>query len=571
MADSAANPPARVDRPRAFWLLCALLAGTFVLPKIFMHESGNTADLDTGIYSNLAWGLVNGQGWYGSVLGRNNMGEHFSPIIALLSPFYLAWPTAHVLMVAQGLAAAAAVALVLWLLDRFMVDRGVAARAVPLVAYRWRAGACGLMLFVALLYRPMLAAWSFQFQPIVLGMPLVVAAIAAMHLGRDRRRDGRPGARRADVWLAVWVALLLTTRESAVLSVLGLGLYAGLVLRRWRLMLLLAAAAGVAAVFIFKVSMPYFREAGADWNHARRLGWDADWEGKRAYLQVLVLGAALLPLIGRRALATTLAAVPGVLLNVAVDYEWQYALTAHYDAQTSAFLLVAAAHGLAAVAAFVSRLRVNETARRAVAGVAVIAVGWTAIEYGGATPFERAWEWRPTGKARRYVREARYYNRGEYANALLAATKPIGPQVCHRPDYKTLRSYQIPTLKPGQLILAAPPHLGSKERRRAEEFGQLELVRDGTLVAAYRWLGPHPSEVTAMRDAQESMDDLKHAIRRTRDELAQKPSHDGLQRKLRGQEERLVGKTRRFREAREIVRDLGLMPVPRSRTGSLPG
>src|SRR5687768_5593132 len=89
-----------------------------------MHAGARTTDLDTGNYSNYAWGILHGRGFYGSVLGRHHLGEHFSPIMALVAPLYLIRPTAYNLMVLQGLAVAVGVMLAVWLSTRRIEQEG---------------------------------------------------------------------------------------------------------------------------------------------------------------------------------------------------------------------------------------------------------------------------------------------------------------------------------------------------------------------------------------------------------------------------------------------------------------
>ena len=57
----------------------------FAGPKVLQHMSGNTADLDTGNYHHLAWAILHGDAFASSILGRHHLGEHCSPVMALVS------------------------------------------------------------------------------------------------------------------------------------------------------------------------------------------------------------------------------------------------------------------------------------------------------------------------------------------------------------------------------------------------------------------------------------------------------------------------------------------------------
>jgi uncharacterized membrane protein len=84
----------------------AVLAALFVSLKVVEHVGFETTDFDTGIYSNVAWNISHGRGYYSSVLERNHLGEHFSPIVAIFAPLYRIHATALTLLVSQALAVA---------------------------------------------------------------------------------------------------------------------------------------------------------------------------------------------------------------------------------------------------------------------------------------------------------------------------------------------------------------------------------------------------------------------------------------------------------------------------------
>src|SRR5688500_3399374 len=307
-AHNSAPADGLAQAPPADAALCVTAAAIFVLsliPKLFQHAGAHTGDLDTGIYSNLAWALTHGEGFTGSVLGRHHLGEHVSPIMLLVAPLYLLWPSAYVLMIIQAGAVALAVVLALRLADIELRRAGVVEESWgDAAAPRARFAACALLIVLFMIYPPLLATLQAQFQPIELGMPMVVGAVMLMHA----RRDG---------WLALVTLLLLTTRESAPLSIAGLAIYAAVALRRWKLAIVLLLVAGAWAALSMGVLMPAFRTHGR-WAHVRHLGpWEM-WDLKGKYLTAMLLGLGPLPFLGRRALAAAAAGVPGILLNLAV-------------------------------------------------------------------------------------------------------------------------------------------------------------------------------------------------------------------------------------------------------------
>ena len=88
--------------------------------------------------------------------GFNILGDHFSPIIMLLAPFYWLWPSAKMLMVAQALLFAGSVFFVGWYALR---------RGMGLAAYLAEAA-------FALSYG-VLSAMVFDFHEIAFGLPMV--------------------------------------------------------------------------------------------------------------------------------------------------------------------------------------------------------------------------------------------------------------------------------------------------------------------------------------------------------------------------------------------------------------
>src|SRR4051812_16208407 len=101
-----------------------------ILAKLLQPLFFRVHIFDTGIYGNLLWNLAHGRGYYSSVLERNHLGEHFSPIMALLVPFcYLLHPV-YVLMAAQGICIAATMVLLLAIMHDVLKELGEFPRRV---------------------------------------------------------------------------------------------------------------------------------------------------------------------------------------------------------------------------------------------------------------------------------------------------------------------------------------------------------------------------------------------------------------------------------------------------------
>jgi hypothetical protein len=461
----------------AFAIIAALVVvALLIVPKILQNEAGHTGDLDTGNYSNLAWAIFHGEGFRGSVLGRHHLGEHFSPIMLLIAPIYLVVQSADVLMTVQALAVASGIIACAWLLrpNRFAI----------------------VTFIVLCLFHPaVLATWRTQFQPIELGLPLVLLALIAIE-------------RRSNTWLIVWTVLLLMTRESAPLSVLGLSIYAAIT-RRFKLGAILAVAAGIWFAITMFVLMPYFR-GSEHWVHAKYFGPWAQWDKKALYLFVLLAGFGFLPLLGRKALAATMGAIPGVILNLVVDRETQYTFVGHYDAQVVAFLMFATVQGLLwwtrrsstenAASKLATRLSSSKSGYTQRWGIAA-AIGVSLIisfAMNARGPVRLLREWWPDHQDRLFVREAREAGR-RYASApALAAHGRIGPQVCHRPRYMTIRpqtskddwiDWASSRLVPGEVLLLPKRGLfkSDDELNQVERSGRAKHLETTESLEIYEW------------------------------------------------------------------------------------
>ena len=510
----------RVDR--IAWIATTIIISLLlVIPKLLQHASLNTWDLDTGVYTNFAWALANGEGFIGSVLGRHHLGEHFSPIMLLVAPLYLVWPSAYVLMLLQGLAVASGILLALWFADARLAQSGMTVERFGRDAAAVRTAASALLLILCFFHPSIIATWQYQFQPIELGLPLLILAIIALH-------------QRRWVLMGLMVLLVLMTRESAPLSILGMAIYGALVPEaaggtrqaRWVCVLALLLVASAWGGIAFGVIMPSFRSEL--WGHTQYIG---PWEHLRKkldYVIILVGAFGFLPLVGRRAVACVAAAAPGVLLNLATRRETQFAFMAHYDAQIVAFLLVGTGHGMAYIAQGLLQWRQRTLARSApllpprnewrqpkmvglALAIAVLVAALICFDRADAKyPHRIAARWIPDAKSRAIIAEARELA-DRYRDApALAAYAQIGPQIAHRPRYMTIRitknrpswlRWSSRRLEPGTILIVPTEQFTdySTLRRFVRRLHWAEPLERTTFFEVWRWPdhAPRPGTVEA--------------------------------------------------------------------------
>lgn len=411
------------------YALAVLMLCICISVKLLQHYSFGTNDSDTGIYANVAWNIANGNGFYSSSSQHSHLGEHFSPITAVFAPFMRMHPTAYWLMFAQGLAVGVFFIVLVRLC--FVIGGKEQQRASAVIAL--------CILLLSFMYTPLVSALCFEFHPSTLAMPLIALAILAVHENKN-------------VLLCLLLVALLTTKESAILAFIGLGLYAWLVCKRRRLALALFALGGIAAIIIFKVIIPYFRIE--EWGHYSRLGLFDHWTEKSRYLLLLVLPLGFLPLLHWRALA---AALPAIALNLSVAYKPQFSSNYHYDDMASVFLLIAATHGAHRGASWIRNM---DTSRKA---LIIIALLLFALCNKGHSPLwssplkfiPRFW---PTAATEQLRTELAQTMKLVSPDAGVAAQESLGTRLCMRYRY-TLLADQLALekwLRPGDWVFITP-------------------------------------------------------------------------------------------------------------------
>ncbi|ETK31600.1 DUF2079 domain-containing protein [Microbispora sp. ATCC PTA-5024] len=139
----------------------------------------------------------------GKGFGFNQMGEHFSPILAVLAPLYWIHDGPETLIVAQAVLFALAVPPI-WVFTRRVLGVGPAYLVVVAYAVSW----------------PVARAANFDFHEVAFAPLLTAVMIERFHAGRH-------------AGTAFAAAALLLVKEDMGLMVAGFGLFAALRGRRW--------------------------------------------------------------------------------------------------------------------------------------------------------------------------------------------------------------------------------------------------------------------------------------------------------------------------------------------------
>jgi hypothetical protein len=210
----------------AFFVLYAALS-------IQRHRQMLTAGFDLGIFEQAVSAYAHGHAPIVPLKGPgvDLLGDHFSPIVATLAPFYRLFPSPITLLVAQALLAALAI--------------------VPLTRWAQSALGRGAALWTALGQG---CSWGvvqmvdFDFHEVAFAVPLLAAALSAA--GQRRWRAA-----------ALWALPLVLVKEDLTLTVAVLGLYIASRGPR-RLGLSLAAFGAVAGALEIFVALPALSSSG---------------------------------------------------------------------------------------------------------------------------------------------------------------------------------------------------------------------------------------------------------------------------------------------------------------------
>ncbi|HLQ14614.1 MAG TPA: DUF2079 domain-containing protein [Candidatus Eisenbacteria bacterium] len=295
--------------------------------------------LDLAYFDQVVWNAAQGHGFVSSFAPYPFFGQHFSPALGLLVPFYWIHPSPLWLLAAQSLALGAAV-VPLYVLARTWLDHR--SSMVVCVAY-------AAQLFV-------LRAVNYDFHTEALAVPFVFLAV----LGAAR------ASRTGDsVLLLSGVAPLLGKEDGALVS-LGIGFLAWAVLRR-RAGLVLMALSVVDGVVVTVLVMPAIRDGqpGDLIDRYSYLGSSVAGvllglathphiallhvlrPGPLIAVAIMLAGVAFLPLA--RPLAA-IAALPSLMLELLSSHVPQSTLLDQYGLQPGPLLFVAALLGWVRIA-----------------------------------------------------------------------------------------------------------------------------------------------------------------------------------------------------------------------------
>ncbi|WP_424213399.1 DUF2079 domain-containing protein [Streptomyces sp. BI20] len=363
-AARAAHRRERLGR-RGPWVLGGVFFVLYAAMSVLRYLRMETISWDLGIFEQ----AIRGYAHLGAPIvdlkgpGANVLGDHFSPITALVAPFYRVFPSPVTLLVVQA---------ALFALSVVPVSRAAVRALGP-------ATGLGIGLAYALSWGVQRGV-DFDFHEIAFAMPLLAFALEALLRGRPLRA-------------LAWALPLLLVKEDMGATVAALALVVAWRSRRTdqratAVALGTAAFALLAAVLIFYAIVPHFALHGTYdyWNKLDH-GDAGPWAGLETKLRTL--GWVLLPTTGLLALRSPLllVAAPTLGWRFVSGFDHYWGTDWHYSAVLMPVVFLALVDALPAARAS-ARPWLRTYARHLPAGVLAASLAVTAT----ALPLNRLTE-----------------------------------------------------------------------------------------------------------------------------------------------------------------------------------
>jgi uncharacterized membrane protein len=209
-AAPAGERPPVAGRPRARrylapWLIAALVFAVYLTISLFRYLQLNPLSWDLGIFTDAVKQYAHLRAPVADVRGSgfNLLGDHFSPIIALIAPFFLVAPSPITLLVAQALLTAVSVLPVSWAAADKLGRRAGAAIGAA-YGFSW-----GLQQMI-----------NFDFHEIAFAVPLLAFSLSALIRGRTRAA-------------VAWALPLVFVKEDQGFTVAAIGILM-IIITRWQ-------------------------------------------------------------------------------------------------------------------------------------------------------------------------------------------------------------------------------------------------------------------------------------------------------------------------------------------------
>lgn len=315
------------------WVIFLGLSMVFSISSVLRHHVF-LSSFDFAIFSQAIWNTWNGSFLYSSIKGGICLlGDHISPFLALLAPFYGLTGEPRVLLAVQAVGAASSIFPLFLIANRVLKS--------PKLAL------CFIISFAT--YLPLRNAVRFDFHPELLGDPLLLWAFYFILQGK------LTGA-------SIALAFALTTKETVCAPIAMLGLYSWWFQKKtlfglsWFVIALTMFFADIKIIAPYFYGGEYFYLSGnfLEW---RKLGWIAFlqhfFQGSTfTYLKKIFLPVGFLPFLSP---TQFLLVVPILFQNLSSRNLGTRSTFFQYTAFLTPFVFVSAIYGFKNVLDWASR------------------------------------------------------------------------------------------------------------------------------------------------------------------------------------------------------------------------
>lgn len=294
---------------------------------------------DMAIFSQAIWNTVHGNFLYSSIKGGICLlGDHVSPILALLAPLYAIWPNPSSLLLAQSIALGACLFPIAYLAKHEELDSKLIIALI--ISYA--------------LYLPTRSAGRFDFHPELLADPLLIFAFLFLK-------------QKKLLFSSLCLCIALTAKETLCAPIAMFSLYACFFERQWRFGLMWIIFS--VGYFFFAINWilprysldPYFYlrgnyAAGGSGFNLYHLILQALSFKNLIYLIKLFLPLGLLPFFAPAQLLLTL---PILAQNLLARNENTTSIFFHYTASLTPYIFISYIYGLKSITKWVSNKSVQ--------------------------------------------------------------------------------------------------------------------------------------------------------------------------------------------------------------------
>lgn len=220
---------------RGAYIMAIVYVAVMFILMVAKHNAFNTRVYDFARFSQAIWNTLDGDFLFETIKYRSILGDHFSPLMALASPFLLIWPDERVLFLVQA------------------INVAVAGLLLYKIVHDKRPDLAPWFLLVFLLNPALHEVTLFEVRRIVFSLPFLALALYA--LSKHNRR-----------LMLLGLVLALLAKENVGFIVFMIGLYLLVFERDWKwgvsLMLLGAGWLIVVSVWIIPIFNVSAQEAG---------------------------------------------------------------------------------------------------------------------------------------------------------------------------------------------------------------------------------------------------------------------------------------------------------------------